>query len=132
MSHSLILLRSKVYEIESNAQENKPKKCVILYNFLIPTHFEWSVIDFHYFPQLFAIYHLHESDIYIYIYIDSYIYIYLHIQYTSIRTFNQPCFLFSSSPRVLCVNVRTQAQAVFRKKLHDTVIFLEIWNLRIS
>ena len=30
--------------------EQAKKVSVILYNFLIPTHFEQPVIDFHYFP----------------------------------------------------------------------------------
>ena len=40
--------------------------------------------------------------------------------------FYHPCFFFSSSPRELRVSVGTKAQAVFRKKLHYTVTFLEI------
>ena len=63
----------------------------------------------------------------------------LIVQTTAIRhfifyfsSFYHPCFFFSSSPRVLRVNVGTKAQAVLGKKLQYTVTFLEIWILRIS
>ena len=67
LRHSLILLRSGVSKIDSDAQSTSQKKVsllvfVILYNFLIlKNHFVRPVIDFHYFPQLFSLYHLCES-----------------------------------------------------------------------
>ena len=60
LSHLLILLRSRVSKIDSDAQENKQMSiCYFLQ--LLNTHFERLVIDFHYFLHLFSIYHLCES-----------------------------------------------------------------------
>ena len=58
-SHSLILLRSRVPKIDSDAQENE-QKSICYFVQLLNTHFERSVIDFHYFPHLFSVYHLCE------------------------------------------------------------------------
>ena len=60
LSHSFILLRSRVSKIDFDAQENE-QKSICYFVQLLNAHFERLVIDFHYFPHLFSIYHLCES-----------------------------------------------------------------------